>query len=163
MITIQKPRLPLVLPFTSVERHIKHVTLALPQRGAHGFHKLDYGPWQLGDCYLSQADACWLLRVGSPKCVSLTYRGEKIISKNTQSRDMDSYHIFISCKSSIKPRNIYFFLNSSLFCQVKGREPNIRKECALGRRWNAPGSASSLWFSRPYFELTESRTSLMLN
>lgn len=75
MITIQKPRLPPVLPFTSVERHIKHVTLALPQRGAHGFHKLDYGPWQLGDCYLSQADACWLLRVGSPKCVSLTYGG----------------------------------------------------------------------------------------
>lgn len=61
-------------PFTSVEWHIKHFTLALPQSGAHGSRKLDYGLWQLGDYYWSQANACWHLRVGSPECVLLWYR-----------------------------------------------------------------------------------------
>lgn len=119
MITIQKPRLPPVLPFTSVERHIKHVTLALPQRGAHGFHKLDYGPWQLGDCYLSQADACWLLRVGSPKCVSLTYGGGELFRKIL---NQDIWILTISLflvKVQLNPETFTFFLTAPCSARSK--------------------------------------------
>lgn len=39
-----------------------------------------------------------------------TGENKSMILKNTQSRNIDSYHIFIPWKSSIKPRNGYFFL-----------------------------------------------------
>lgn len=73
---VGSPVLNICSPFTLVEWHIKHLPLTLPQRGAHGFRKLDYGLWHWGDCHWSLADACWLLRVGSPKCVWRSYRGK---------------------------------------------------------------------------------------
>lgn len=126
-IAIQKARFQHSLLLTSVEWHISTPLLLPAARStwlSQGSLWLKAVGWKLGRCLLTSQS-------GSPKRVLLSYRGQ-IILRKTQSRDMHSYHIFISWKSSFKPKT---FTHSQLFLILTGhagRKTNTREESVHG-------------------------------